>query len=112
MGDGSVPVPTTPVRFIARFRGCDEPVTATLHTDDGDDALPAPARRQDHLDATVSLPTGSTWWVRWAEDPSPDFTVADVPLVVAAALTCDESLGRTVTEMTVAAVLDRWPNER
>jgi hypothetical protein len=109
MGDTSVPVSSTDVRVIATFTGCDEAVTATLHSDDGDDVLPAPARRQDQFDATVSLPVGSTWWVRWADDPSPAFTVTDQPLLVAASLACDELVGRTVTDTTVAEVVDRWP---
>ncbi len=112
MGDTSMPVPSTDVRVFATFTGCDEPVAATLHTDDGDDVPLGRARRQDHLDTTVSLPRGSTWSLSWAADPSLGFTVSDVPLMVTASLACDESVGRTVTGMTVAEVIDQWPSDR
>lgn len=106
--DPSQVVPSTDVRVIATFEGCDEAITTRLHTADGDDVILAAARRRDHLDRTVRLPVGSVWWVAWAEDPSSAFLVGETPLLIAADLTCDQR-GRHVRAVTVAEITDTRP---
>ncbi len=106
-GDASVPVASTPVRVIATFTGCKEPVTASLDTAEGDIVSLAPERSRDYLDSTVELPVGTSWRASWAREPSTPIPVGDSPLLVAASLRCSDRDGRTVDGLTVAEVQPR-----
>lgn len=87
--DPTAPPGSREVRFRATVDGCDEvDVIPSLGTRDGDRASFAPSQAGE-VDATVSLPVGTTWRVELDAAATP-VVVGDHDLSVRASYACDE----------------------